>query len=130
MDQEFRAGTPAWHDLTVKHAERLKSFYEAVIGWRAEAVEMDGYSDFNMLPPNSTSPAAGICHARGGNADLPPQWLVYFVVDDLDASLSEVSAQGGSMLKGPVSAGKNARYAVIKDPAGAVCALYSSGEKD
>ena len=130
MEQELRPGFPAWHDLTVENGDEIRGFYEAVVGWRAEPVDMDGYSDFNMLPPEGTTPAAGICHARGGNADLPPQWLVYFVVVDLDASLSEVVAKGGQTLKGPISMGGKCRFAVIKDPAGAVCALYASGEKD
>lgn len=48
---------------------------------------MGGYSDFNMMPEGPDMPVAGICHARGTNAALPPQWLRYIVVADLDASV-------------------------------------------
>jgi hypothetical protein len=40
---------------------------------------MGEYSDFNMTMPDGGELAAGICHARGGNADLPSQWLIYIV---------------------------------------------------
>jgi hypothetical protein len=33
---------------------------------------MGTHNDFNMLRPGSGKPVAGICHARGPNANLPP----------------------------------------------------------
>jgi predicted enzyme related to lactoylglutathione lyase len=50
-------------------------------------------------------------------------WIVYFTVPDLDASLREVAARGGEVLNGPRNFGA-ARYALIRDPAGACCALF------
>ena len=76
-----------WVDLTVREAEPLRDFYSDVVGWRPEPVSMGEYSDFNMVDPTSGVPVAGVCHARGVNADLPPVWMVYFAVPDLDASL-------------------------------------------
>jgi predicted enzyme related to lactoylglutathione lyase len=67
--------------------------------------------------------AAGICHARGANASLPPAWLIYITVDDLDHSMAECTRLGGSIVAAPRGYG-GGRYCVIKDPAGAVCALY------
>jgi predicted enzyme related to lactoylglutathione lyase len=64
----------------VTEGERLRDFYSSVIGWRSEPVEMGGYADFNMIEPETGEVIAGICHARHSNADLPPQWLLYFIV--------------------------------------------------
>lgn len=116
------AGTIAWTDLTVADAPRVRDFYAAVAGWRAEGVDMGGYEDFNMIPAGGDRPAAGICHARGGNADLPAQWLVYVVVADLDASIERCRDLGGAVIAGPKGSGSQ-RFCVIRDPAGAVCAL-------
>src|SRR5687768_12817862 len=118
-----KIGTVGWQDLTVPNAEALRDFYKAVIGWESSPVDMGGYSDFNMIAPGTDQPAAGICHTRGGNANLPPQWLLYFVVADLDGSVRECVERGGTVISGPRTAGGGA-YCVIKDPAGAVCALY------
>ena len=68
---------------------------------------------------------AGICHARGGNAALPPQWILYFVVENLERSVAACTAAGGQVVAPPRSAGAG-RYCVISDPAGAVCALYQA----
>lgn len=77
-----------------------------------------------MHPPGSTHPVAGIRHARGGNADLPPVWLVYFTVVDLEDSLRTVTARGGAVVIPARQAGGYGSYAVIRDPAGVVAALY------
>ena len=62
---------------------------------------MGEYSDYSMNEPVSGRSVAGVCHARGENADLPAQWLVYVVVESLDASLRECLARGGSVVAGP-----------------------------
>lgn len=87
---------------------------------------MGGYSDFVMTDAASGEPRAGVCHARGGNAGLPPAWLVYVVVTDLDASLASATALGGKVLAGPKAMGTD-RYAVLSDPAGAAFALWQKG---
>lgn len=122
----LQPGTIGWHDLTVADAPGVRDFYQAVAGWRPEPVQMDGYSDFNMIGPATDEPVAGVCHDRGPNAGLPAQWLMYIVVEQLDAALVEVGRLGGAVLHGPRGAGAG-RIAVIRDPAGAICALYQPG---
>ena len=119
-----RLGTISWADLTVEDADRLRDFYSAVAGWSPEPLPMGGYADYVMNDAGGAA-AAGICHARGSNADLPPQWIVYITVDDLNHSLSECIRLGGSLLTQPRSYA-DGRFCIIKDPAGAVCALYEA----
>ena len=123
-DKKPTPGSIAWVDLTTQKAEELKSFYGSVVGWDAAPVSMGDYDDFAMVPNGSEAPVSGICHARGGNADLPSQWLIYIIVEDLDTSISECKRLGGAVLAGPKEMGPDARYCVIQDPAGAVAALY------
>ncbi len=120
-----RVGAVTWRDLTVPDAETVRDFYQAVVGWEAAPVDMDGYCDFNMLPPGADGPAAGICHARGSNAQLPPQWLIYITVADVEASVRACTRLGGKVLDGPRPMG-GMTFCVIQDPAGAVAALVGS----
>lgn len=117
-------GRVAWVDLTVPDAAAERDFYRQVVGWGSAEVEMGGYSDFNMLQPGSGDVAAGICHARGVNAGLPPVWLVYVAVADLEASTARCRELGGAVVAGPSGMGSYGRYCVIRDPAGAHLALY------
>lgn len=120
---ELGVGRITWVDLTVPRAQELRDFYAAVVGWSASEVVMGEYSDYGMHPSAQGDMVAGICHARGENADLPPQWLIYITVADLDRSVGECIERGGSALVGPRPLGEG-RFCVIQDPAGAVCALY------
>ena len=115
-------GSIGWIDLTVDDADKLRDFYSDVAGWQPGEADMGDYSDYFMSPPGG-DPVAGVCHARGGNADMPPQWMIYIVVADLDHSVARCKAHGGEVVVAEKSMGK-ARYCVIRDPAGAVCALY------
>ena len=128
MSQKPAPGTLAWTDLTVPDAEEIRDFYAGVVGWVPGGVDMGEYEDFNMVSPATGEPAAGICHARGSNADQPPVWMVYFVVENLDASLKGVTDGGGEILVGPKNMGPGSAYAAIRDPSGAVCALYQVGD--
>ncbi|WDE13740.1 VOC family protein [Thalassomonas haliotis] len=119
-----QAGELAWIDLTVGNAVEVKDFYQQVIGWQAEAVDMGEYNDYSMNHVQTNEPVTGICHARGVNANLPASWLPYFLVADIEQAAKQVVAQGGELLTEIKSMGGEDRYVVIKDPAGAACALY------
>jgi predicted enzyme related to lactoylglutathione lyase len=128
MSQTPKLGTIGWFDLTVPDAKSVRAFYQAVVGWTSSDVSMGDYQDFCMHPPEASSAAvAGICHARGQNAGLPAQWLLYITVADLEASLTTCIENGGEVLSGPRTAPGSGQFAVIRDPAGAVAALYQTG---
>jgi predicted enzyme related to lactoylglutathione lyase len=84
---------------------------------------MGEYEDYNMFPGNSEVPAAGICHARGGNAALPAQWMIYIIVEDIEKSIAECKRNGGRVIVATKAIAGD-KYCVIQDPAGAVAALY------
>src|SRR5690606_16612600 len=101
-DAPERVGRIAWLDLTVSNAEAMRDFYREVVGWSIQNVDMkdaDGaYADYGMLAGNG-EPAGGVCHARGPNTGLPPVWMLYLPVADLDESLRRVEAEGGRIVK-------------------------------
>ena len=123
-------GSILWTDLTVPNAEAVRDFYREVTGWQVTPVEMGGYSDYTMTSPADGTPVAGVCHARGVNAGLPAQWLVYISVADLDESIARCAKMGGSVVFGPKSMGQHGRYCVIRDPAGAVAALIQPPQQE
>ncbi len=124
-DAEAPVGRIAWLDLTVPNAPATRAFYHQVIGWSVQDVAMeDGaerYADYAMLA-DGERPVAGVCHARGVNAGLPPVWLIYLPVGDLAESLRRVEEEGGEVVRKKEGAQP---YAVVRDPVGAFVALAS-----
>ena len=126
MASVFKAppvGTIGWFDLTVADASTVRDFYQAVVGWSVADVDMGGYSDFMMSVPETGTGVAGVCWKRGGNAEMPSQWMVYIAVANIEASMAACHARGGAVLVAPREMGQYGTYCVIRDPAGAVCAL-------
>ena len=146
-------GDMAWMDLSVTNAIEIKNFYQTILGWNSEAVEMENdgeaYQDFVMSsnpvekssPHNSTDKAeaeepdtketppsfiTGICHAKGTNTDMPAVWLPYFLVSDIDIAIKKVKENKGKLVTAIKVMGSD-KYLVIEDPAGAKCALYQKG---
>ena len=117
------SGDIGWVDLTIADAEGVRDFYARVVNWSFAPVDMGDYADFAMIPAEAEAPVAGICHARGVNAALPPTWLVYINVDDLDAAIDQATTLGGSLIAGPIGDAGEQRFAVLRDPAGAAFAL-------
>ena len=119
-------GCISWLDLSVADAPATRDFYKDVVGWSVQEVEMhdagERYADYSMLDADGHA-AAGVCHARGVNAGLPPVWLIYLPVGDLAESLRRVEQEGGSIIHSADGKDGGHAYAVIQDPAGACLAL-------
>jgi predicted enzyme related to lactoylglutathione lyase len=117
-------GAITWTDLTVPDAEKIRDFYSKVVGWKFSPVSMGDYDDFNMNSPENGNTIAGICHSRGGNANLPAQWLIYITVEDAEKSAQHCVEMGGKIVSGPKEISGYGKMCVIQDPAGAVAALF------
>lgn len=126
---EIKYGKIGWIDLTVPDAGALRDFYQAVVGWETMEFDMGGYQDYCMLPPGSDDAVAGICHARGANATMPAQWMIYITVADLETSLAAATSGGGTIVVAPRNAGGGS-FAAVRDPAGAVFGLFQANAKE
>jgi len=123
-----RVGCISWIDLTVSDASATRDFYRQVVGWSVQDVEMEDaserYADYNMFGDDG-NPAAGVCHARGVNLDLPPVWMIYLPVGDLAESLRRVREEGGKVIKATRGTDGEYAYAAVQDPVGACLALVA-----
>jgi predicted enzyme related to lactoylglutathione lyase len=125
-DATASVGFISWLDLTVSDAPATRDFYRHVVGWSVQDVDMEDaserYADYNMLRDDGM-PAAGVCHARGTNLGLPPVWMIYLPVGDLEESLRRVRKGGGKLIQEVMRADGGYAYAVVEDPVGATLAL-------
>ncbi|MGE5596324.1 MAG: VOC family protein [Hyphomicrobiales bacterium] len=121
-DSDAPVGRIAWLDLTVPDAAATRDFYREVIGWTTQDVAMeDGgeqYADYAMVGSEGAG-CAGVCSARGQNARLPPVWMIYLPVNDLEESLRRVPDEGGTVVKTYPGEDGKPMYAAVRDPVGA-----------
>jgi len=123
MSDSVEIGKIGWIDMTTADAPGVRDFYKAVVGWDTEDVDMDGYADYVMKMPASGDGVAGVCHAKGSNTDLPPGWLIYIIVENVEQSAAACIANGGKIVLEPRGLAGGS-FCVVEDPGGSVAALY------
>ena len=112
-------GALSWNELASPDLDASSVFYAALFDWTVEPFE--GSPEPYLTIKNGDTVNGGIRTLNSPGP--PPHWLVYFAVNDLDASLAKVSELGGATHAGPIDIGI-ARIAVVADPQGAMFALY------
>jgi predicted enzyme related to lactoylglutathione lyase len=122
MDKS-KTGRIMWADLTVADAEAVSDFYATVVGWEKQGLSMGDYEDYVMKEKESGDGISGVCHARGVNDYIPPQWLLYVTVQDIDRSLEDCVRLGGKLIGQKRKMGPSGTYCLIQDPAGAYMML-------
>ncbi|MFH8567963.1 VOC family protein [Streptomyces sp. NPDC017993] len=111
-------GTPVWNELIAQDTDSVRTFYEHVFAFEAEAADAPGF-DYLTLHLKGRA-VAGI---HGAGADLPrdrgPHWMTYFAVPDTDAAARRVTELGGHVLR-PARDSAHGRLATVADSDGAV----------
>jgi uncharacterized protein len=117
-------GRFVWRELVVKNQTKASAFYENVFGWRTSTVDMGGGYRYTVLKNGEKD--VGSLVAPPADGDVPPNWLTYITVDDIDAVVARVPSLGGSVVMGPYDAPNIGRIAIVADPQGAKFAAFQS----
>lgn len=110
-----------WYELMTTDPDAAADFYCAVAGWSCRSfddADPDGYRLFSAAGTET----AGLMRLPEGNdcAAGAPGWVGYIGVDDVDATLSDLLADGASPLLPATDIPGVGRFAVVLDPQGAV----------
>jgi uncharacterized protein len=110
------ADSLCWNELQARDVDAARTFYTALFHWRAK--ESPEYTEWHLGE-----------HAIGGMlpSQAPPQvpsyWMPYFAVADCDATVEKGRSLGGNVIVPPMDIANVGRFAVLKDPQGAVFAV-------
>jgi len=115
-------GALSWNELHAPDLDAAESFYGELFGWKTERFPSDEM-DYRIIKT-----ADG--HTNGGMSGMlppgtPPHWLVYFGAEDIDRAVARIGELGGGTLMEPMDLAEGLRIAVVRDPQGAVFALYA-----
>jgi predicted enzyme related to lactoylglutathione lyase len=113
-------GAFCWNELNSPDPAAAIPFYSGLFGWTIEPFEGSPEPYFSIK--NGDANNGGIREL--GQPGVPPHWLVYFAVEDIDAAIAKVEELGGAKMVGPIDI-QIAKIAVVHDPQGAFFALYA-----
>lgn len=121
-------GALAWNELNTRDLAGAKSFYGAVFGWGFDEVKMGENESYTTITLDG-NPVGGMLDLdeRQIPAEVPTHWLVYFAVEDTDATLAQAKERGASVLMEPIDLPVG-RFGVLADPHGAAFAVIALSE--
>jgi predicted enzyme related to lactoylglutathione lyase len=121
-------GMFAWTDLIAHDLDDAKDFYGNLLGWRPTALPdhpasaytlftLDGQRVAGLTPMSETLKGQGV----------PPVWVSYILVDDVDAVVGRVVSLGGTVVLPPMDIEDSGRMSMITDPSGGSVCLWQAG---
>jgi len=118
-------GDASWHELMTTDMAAAMKFYEDVFGWQpTESMDMGPMGKYQMFNrPHGM--IGGMMNRPPEMANVPPNWLIYFRVPDVDIAAERIKANGGQILSGPMDVPGGDRVLAATDPQGAAFGLHS-----
>jgi predicted enzyme related to lactoylglutathione lyase len=112
----MKHGQFLWCDVMTTDTKAAAAFYSQVVGWTA----VDGGSpdmDYTVLQVGGVG-VAGVMDIPDEIKGVPPAWMTYILVDDVEAAAKKLVGLGGALHKGPITVPGIIQFAVVEDPQG------------
>ena len=126
-DPPTSQGVFVWDELMTTDIESAKSFYGEVVGWESRDMEMGSGNIYTMFSSGGTD-RAGCMPVPPGAEGMPPAWLTYLGVGDVDATAEKARSLGATIMMEPFDVPTVGRLAILADPTGTVVGLFSPTE--
>ena len=117
MDAFQTPGAFSWCELMTTDPTAATAFYSQLFGWKIEAMNMG--MPYNVVKVGDAAIGGVMGMPPGAPTGMPPTWVPYVTVADVDALVKEVARLGGKVHMPPTDIPSVGRFAVIADPQGA-----------
>jgi predicted enzyme related to lactoylglutathione lyase len=114
-------GTQVWNECHSPDPERAAAFYADVFGCTGEATDLGDPVPYRTLQVDGRS-VAGVWKLQEGE---PPNWTTVFSVAACDDTVAQARQLGAEVVVEPFDIPSIGRYAVVRDPVGAVFGVLS-----
>ena len=119
-------GALSWNELYTRDMPKATDFYSKLLGWDIDKVDGMEYWVASVKGRQN----AGMMPIRDEWGEMPPHWMAYFAVADIEAATDKVEKLGGKVHSRLIDMGDVGRGSVIADPAGAVLTIIQINKPD
>jgi predicted enzyme related to lactoylglutathione lyase len=119
-------GTIGWNEIITPDKAGSIEFYSKLMGWSSEDMDMPDGNTYTMFKQGDRM--IGGCVTPADDSNVPPMWLSYIIVEDLDTVVEKAKSLGGTICKERVDLPMGS-FSIVTDPQGATFAFWqASGE--
>lgn len=112
-------GEVAWIECASADVDATRAHYERVCGWTFEGMEMPQGGTYWVASLDGKM-VAGVMSKDAIPNDVPPHWLVYLEVADIQKAVGDAAASGGNIMREPFEIPGVGQIAIVAEPSGAV----------
>jgi len=121
-------GEFSWSELNTTDYEGAWKFYSQLFGWKhTSSHDMGPMGTYFMWNDPSQVTKGGMSNVAK-SMNMPPHWLHYVTVDNIDAAVDRIKSKGGKVLNGPMQVPGGDFIAQCTDPQGGFFAIFASGK--
>jgi hypothetical protein len=118
-DVTTAVGTFVWRENVSTDPQRAQDFYTQLFGWEIEHFKA-GEFEYPMISANGQTHGGFPSVPEG----TPAHWVGSVQVESADDSIEKAKTAGAQVLAGPMDIPEIGRYAVLRDPQGAVVVVF------
>lgn len=108
-----------WYDVMATDTKAARKFYCDVVGWDAQDSPAPG-TEYTVFTVNGQGVAGLLPIPEDARvAGVPPMWMGYIAVEDVDEAAQRLEQAGGKVHRAPTEVPGIIRFAVVADPQGA-----------
>lgn len=112
----YRRGHFVWRELMTSDLEASKTFYNGLIGWEYQTSDMpDGSGKYTEIKAGERMVGGMVPLSAIGKDGVPPHWMPYVSIANIDESAAAATANGGTVAMGPTTIPTVGRMTVISD---------------
>lgn len=118
-------GQFCWHEIGTTDVAAASKFYGPLMGWNLSEKVDEETMPYTVIKEQNIS-VGGVYKLTDEmtKRGVPPHWLAYVAVDDVEVTGKKATDLGGKVLTGPIDLPGSGRLLVIEDPTGGVLAAW------
>ena len=126
-DFSARPGDFCWFELATTDQDAAKNYYSALFGWTPADMPMGPSEVYTIFRLGGRDAAAAYTlRPEQQSQGVPPSWMVYILVEDVDEASARAASLGGTVIVPSLDVMESGRMSVIMDPAGAIFAIWQA----
>ncbi len=117
-------GQFCWNELQTTDTNKAKEFYGNLLGWTFHDHNTPNMQ-YTMIKVDGKD-IGGIMACPSNDKKVPPHWMSYINVIDLNSTVKKAQELGGILQVPPTEVPDMGSFALIQDPTGAYIAFWQT----
>ena len=116
----------SWNELATRDMNAAKAFYTHVFGWGTHDSPFGDGGTYTEWQLDGRSIGGGYDMSGMMPESVPPHWLSYFAVENVDSTAARAQELGATVQVPPTDLPGMGRFAVLSDPQGGAFAVFGA----